>query len=224
MKNEKQISLLFFVMVILLVACRKEKDSISSVPIRGNVRNDCTGKGFPNVKVIFFTGYEGGYSVITTLTDADGNFSFPIQSIHSSSDYTYGLEVDSYTTFTYEFDAPGAVVIDKSNLGIFHHITAGATFDKLFLRLPHGVSVTPPDTFNVYMVQKIMQYYEPNSVVNTLSLPANIFRIGGYTYLYGYSMGTWQITLNKTKGGINTITTDSIYIGMGDTASYIVPY
>jgi len=89
----------FFIIIfiILLIACNKDKD----VTICGNVRNDCTGNGYPGIEVVFITAKKklvtlSSYnsetiSTVSTITDNNGNFSFSGIEINNNSRYSYAI-------------------------------------------------------------------------------------------------------------------------------------
>jgi hypothetical protein len=43
-------------------------------------------------------------------------------------------------------------------------------------------------------------------------------------HLGNHRMGWWHITLDKTKSGIHSLIEDSIYLDMGGTSTYTIPW
>ena len=120
----------FFIIIfiILLIACNKDKD----VTICGNVRNDCTGNGYPGIEVVFITAKKklvtlSSYnsetiSTVSTITDNNGNFSFSGIEINNNSRYSYGL-VFKNTGFE--------EMIEKDKIKSFHQIGLHYVFFNL---------------------------------------------------------------------------------------------
>ncbi len=220
MTHKKLNSLLIIAVLLLLNACQKD-DITTNVTVKGNVRNNCTGKGFANVEVQFLI-KQGGVNTILTTTDANGNFSFSGIDIHSSSKYSYALNIETHSYYDYNFYGIGPIEIDKNQITNFNQFGVSASFKLCTFYLPTGTLITPPDTFTVKLEQRILHSYEPNRIWAGNVTPGSF--LTGNPNFGNYPMGLWHITLDKTKGGVHSIVYDSIYLDMGATANYNVPW
>jgi len=231
---------LILVFTIFLTYCKKD-DITKNVTFHGNVRNDCTGYGFAGVKVelityklekkVFSLTSTEKRSVISTTTDANGNYSFSGIEIHSSSNYAYVVNIPSYYNDSTELVGI-SWEINKDNLSLFQQFGITAKFKLCYLRLPLNIHIVSPDTFTVFLEQKTLHRYEPEknykfSIPSSLFFPRNDIIIPDFQY-YSYwgnsSMGWWHITLDKTKGGVHSVIEDSIYLDQGATKSYTLQW
>lgn len=224
----KKISTILIIALLLFNSCEKDKIT-TDVTARGNVRNNCTGKGFANVEVEFLTRKKNTTSSsTTTTTDASGNFSFSGLDIHSSSKYSYALYIEDHNHYLigeYGHSGIGPIEIDKDKISIFQQIGISASFKICTINLPSGIAVTPPDTFTLKFEQKTLHYYEPNRIYEQYYYPRFLNSGSLYSPNWGdYPMGLWHITFDKTKSGVHTVINDSIFLDMGATASYTVPW
>jgi hypothetical protein len=222
---------------ILLLSCKKGDDTVlENVTVHGNVRNNCTGTGFSDVKVKFTVTSKDGTNEQIVLTDQNGNFSFPAQKVYMNSSYNYYLSIDSYTDYdlidgmshkNYEFFGIGKQKLDKNTMDEHFQIGVSATAKILFLKFPTGTIIAPPDSINLILEQRILHYYEPERV---WQIPLPISKYNGYitendsSYINYYPMGLWYIIIDKWKNGIQTITIDSVYRELGGVDEYVIPW
>jgi len=225
---------MFFLIIsaIFFSTCRKdeEADYIKKETIRGNVRNNCTGKGFANVEIKLLESHEKGHNNVevnsyTCITDNIGNFTFKDIDIHSSSKYSYAEYIASHYSPDYFLYGIGPLEIEKSHMSIFNQIGISATFKLCIFLLPSGTIITPPDTFTLKLEQRVMHRYEPNRIWELYRFPRNLMPGSQSSPNWGnYHMGLWNIILDKTKNGVHSIINDSIYLGMGADTSYTIPW
>ncbi|OFY82247.1 MAG: hypothetical protein A3F72_09450 [Bacteroidetes bacterium RIFCSPLOWO2_12_FULL_35_15] len=220
------------IFTLFFTTCKKdeEADYIKKETIRGNVRNDCTGKGFANVEVKLLERHEKGHNNVEVTsysytTDTSGDFIFKDIDIHSSSKYSYAEFIESHYTPDYTFIGVGPLEIEKSHMSVFNQIGLNATFNICVLHLPPAAIIISPDTFTITLEQRIFHSYRPEMIYK-LNWPSNLFPSPPNNYLNfgGHAMGLWHITFDKTKGGVHSVINDSIYLGMGDTAHYNIPW
>lgn len=221
---------LFVVFSFLITTCKKEEeDYIKKETIRGNVRNNCTGKGFANVEVKLLERHENGNNNVdvnsySCITDTNGNFIFKDIDIHYSDKYSYAEYIESHYSPDYNFYGIGPIEIEKGSMSVFNQIGISASFKVCKIMLPLGITVSTPDTFAIKFEQLKLHYYEPdrNWVLNRYSSAGNT--TGEILSLATYPMGWWHITFDKTKDGIHSIINDSIYLEMGADTSYTIPW
>ncbi|MES2566260.1 MAG: hypothetical protein V4565_05305 [Bacteroidota bacterium] len=207
---------LIIILIIFFFATCQKKDNSSNITISGNVRNNCTGYGFKNVTVNFkSTAPKSSGTLLTTTTDNNGNFSFENVEINSNSNYKYFLSVPSYSNPDYEFFGIGSQELNKEEVSNPYQIGVSASFKALTIQLPQGTTVILPDSFNILLEQKTLHQYEP---LRVWQIPYD------YGTIHNYPMGWWHITLNKTKSGVNSVVYDSVFVDMGGTAIYTIPW
>ncbi|OFY82248.1 MAG: hypothetical protein A3F72_09455 [Bacteroidetes bacterium RIFCSPLOWO2_12_FULL_35_15] len=223
------------IFILFFTTCKKddEADYITKETIRGNVRNNCTGKGFANIEVKLLERYEKGRNNVdvnsyTCITDNLGDFTFKDIDIHSSSKYTYAEYIASHYSPEYFLYGIGPLEIEKGHMSIFNQIGISATFKLLILQLSQNVTSIAPDTFTINIQQRTLHYYEPNRVYEETGFPRFFYigALGIYSYVNvcNYPMGWWHITLDKTKNGVHSVINDSIYLDMGADTSYTIPW
>ena len=118
--------------------------------------------------------------------------------------------------------------IDKSNPSGFLQFGILGFFNNMRIQLSQEVTTMAPDTFTVHIQQNIIHKNQPERVYEATLYP-RYFYIGAYgVYSYNkagsYPMGKWNITVDKTRLGVHTITNDSIYLNMGASAIYTIPW
>lgn len=216
------------ILILFLASCGK-KDLSTNQTISGNVRNNCTGTGFADVKVNFITIKKKAFGkteshAVSTKTDADGNFSF-ITDVDKSGKHSYAIDIPGYSNYDTEFYGIMAD-IEPENLSRFHQFGVSASYKSLYLNLPQGITINSPDSFFISMHQNTLHFYEPERVwkINYSSFNGISSANNNINYSGGYPMGWWQITLDKTKGGVHSVMQDSIYLGMGASATYTIPW
>jgi len=212
----------FILLTMLLFTNCGKKDVTKNLIVSGNVRNNCTGGPFAGVKVKFTTTHEKYFgktesSTLISSTDNNGNFSFSNLEINNNSKYKYFLSIDTYSNYDYEFFGISPQELDKNTISNPYQIGVSASFKALTIQLPQGLSVTPPDSFAILLEQRSLHKYEPWRIW------ALEFK-NDYGTIHNYPMGWWHITLNKTKSGISSTIYDSIYVDMGSTATYTIPW
>ena len=205
------------VIIVLISSCKK--DSIEkNVSISGNVINYCTNKGCPSVIVSLRINFNGTNSTppnttnINTMTDANGNFDFTGQNIHSSNDYSYSIIICAAENYPFGF-SENPIPIDKNKL---NNIQLGVvpSFTSCTFYLPNNEVINPTDSFSIFLEQKILKGNFPKSACKFGPLNLLSYRKANFSY---YPMGWWYITLNKTKNGIRSVTYDSVYLDMNAT-------
>jgi hypothetical protein len=150
-----------------MVSCNK-KDITKNVTVSGNVRNNCTGKGFVGVTVNFKTTHEKAFgktvsSSQTVVTDSDGDFSFNNIDIYGSSKYNYYISIPTYSNHDFEFFGISSQKLNKSEMTTPYQIGVSATFKLLYFFLPNGVTINSPDSFSIKLQQRIYHSFEPNN-------------------------------------------------------------
>lgn len=224
---------LFLLSVLIVISCNKD-DIIETVTVKGNVKNDCIGKGFSNVEIKLFTKREKTFgkidkSLVSTTSDANGNFYFSGVDINHCNEYSYSLSIentDRYLLGEYGHSG-GGLDLDKDRITDFIQIGLSSSFNTLKFYLPAGTSINNPDEFKLTIEQRTIYYFEPNrnwridfgTYTNINSISA-----GWFDYIGNYPMGWWHILITKNKGGVITNIHDSIFIDMGATASYTIPW
>ena len=117
--------------------------------------------------------------------------------------------------------------IDKDNSGNVIQMGISGSFRNLKIQLSQDVTTMAPDTFTVHLQQNILHKNQPERVYEVTYFP-RYFYIGtgvfSYDNLGSYPMGMWNITVDKTRLGVHTITNDSIYLNMGASAIYTIPW
>ncbi len=219
-----------FLTTLLFASCGK-KDITKNVTVSGNVRNNCTGGSFTGVKVKFTTIQDKsfGKSETTTListTDNNGNFAFNDLEINNNSKYKYYLSIDTYSNQYYEFFGISPQELDKGKITNPYKIGVSATFYRMYVILPNGVVINSPDSFSIKCEQKILHSFEPDRLYihNSYSHNGLSYLSNNIPFLGNYPMGWWHITLNKTKSSVSSTVYDSVYIDMGGTATYTIPW
>jgi hypothetical protein len=225
--NRIKYIILISIPFLFFTSCEKDKDVVKKETIKGNVFNTCTGKGFANVDIKFLERHEKRFNKVDVIshsctTDASGNFIFQDIDIHNGDEYSYALNIESHYYYDYNFYGIGPIEYSKSELLNFHRLGISASFKICTFYLPSGTVITPPDTFVLRLEQRTLHYYEPNRIWEGTVTPIS-FSTGNPNF-GNYPMGCWNITLNKTKGGVHSIIEDSIYLGMGDTSHYNIPW
>ncbi len=118
--------------------------------------------------------------------------------------------------------------IDKDNLGNFLQFGILGFFNNWRIQLSNDVTTIAPDTFAVHIQQNIIHKNQPERVYEA-TIPSIGFYIGAlgvysYNNAGSYPMGKWNISVDKTRLGVHTITNDSIYLNMGASAIYTIPW
>jgi hypothetical protein len=222
---------LFFLTIILFVVSCGKKDVAKNVTVSGNVRNNCTGVGFAGVKVKFTTSHEKSFgkietSTLTAITDNSGNFSFSNLEINNNSNYKYFMSIDSYSNYDYEFFGISPQELDKGKISNPYQIGVSASFKILNFHLLNGLVINPPDTFSARFFQRTLHKFESSRIwyFDIASGDGLSYLNNSANYIGNYPMGWWHITLDKTKSGVNSTIYDSIYVDMGGTATYTIPW
>jgi len=192
------------------------KDKTEEISVKGNVRNNCTGLPFKAVAVRF-TKPEGTES---RETDNEGNFDFGDVEVNGKNNYTYKLGISGYSNPDYEFYGI-TVGLVKDELKVFHQFGVSASFKLLRFVIYNQQNINPPDSFFLSGSQHTLHYYEPDRI-DRFEFSSNGFYNG--VGISGYPMGWWHITLEKYKSGIHTAVYDSVYVGIGATETYTIPW
>jgi hypothetical protein len=161
------------------------------------------------------------------MTDSYGNFTFSGIDLHSSEKYTYALNIvnhDRYLVNEYGNSGFGPIELNKDQLINFQQFGLSASFKLLKFNLPSGNIVTSPDSFSITIEQPKLHFYEPSRIWQISTGTISNMNDTDVINIPNYAMGWWYITLNKNKSGIQTIINDSIYLGMGATANYLIPW
>jgi hypothetical protein len=219
--------LLFFLVILFLTSCGKKDVSRNQV-ISGNVRNNCTGSGFADVTVNFICTQKKSLgksetSILSTKTNANGDFNFTTD-VNTSGKCSYAIDIPGYSNAQTEFYGIRAD-IEANRFSEFQQFGVSASFSNCFITLPSGIAVLSPDTFTLSFKQPVLHFYEPSRLWTAIYYPRFLNAGSMYSPNFGnYPMGWWQITLDKTKSGVHTVTQDSIYLGMGASATYVIPW
>ncbi|MBI4944799.1 MAG: hypothetical protein HY840_00200 [Bacteroidetes bacterium] len=224
--------ILLFILIIIFCffSCRKK----SEVNIHGIVFSTGTGKGLPNIEVQFYTIkdklFNDKCSYLITRTDANGNFSFSDVEIIDNKKYTYGLWVPYFSNSDYAMFGIGPIDIETGELKLFHSLGVTSNFKKLYILLPEDIHVLPPDSFTVFLENRYLHYYLPDNIWQLDFFPSEFhffpdnFPTSYYAYIGVYPMGWWHLKFEKIKNGEQSVFLDSIYLGMGETKEYILPW
>ncbi|HEX7413458.1 MAG TPA: hypothetical protein VF411_05380 [Bacteroidia bacterium] len=198
--------------------CKKDSsnDTITTQTIHGQVYNLCTDSGLANVTVYLYTNGLGSGNYISTVSGANGNFTFGNVQIHSSSDYSYSLNIPSVSGIgggTQPAIDGSAIAINKSNLNQSFILNVVPHASNMRLYFPNGTHLTANDTFVLTIQQNTFHTNSPTSNWEFIwpyppPPPTNFLgNIGNYP------MGWWHTTLNKTHNGVHTVSTYSFYVG-----------
>ncbi|MBI4944798.1 MAG: hypothetical protein HY840_00195 [Bacteroidetes bacterium] len=218
-----------FLIPVCLVSCRKK----SKILVHGIVFSTGTGNGLPNIEVQFYTIKDKLFSdkcnYLVTKTDANGNFSFPDVEIIDNGKYTYGLDVPYYSNSDYTMFGIGPIDIDIDDLSNNQILSVTATFKDLTILLPENVIVQYPDSFTATFENRIYHNYLPDNIWQLVRTPKSFHSTVIYpnnlsTNFPPYSIGWWHITFDKIKNGVQSVFQDSIYLGMGETKEYVLPW
>jgi hypothetical protein len=214
------------ILSMIFVSCRK-KNLHDTQSIRGNVRNNCTGGPFENVKVLFKITTEKLFGkletqTLETRTDPSGNFEFSVE-IGKSKTEVYAISIPGYSNYDTEFFGTGQE-IPTDKLNTFHQFGVSATFKNLLLTFPSGTLINSPDTFYLTLSQIKLHSYEPQRVWQLRVHSFNGLNDTKTESIAGYPMGWWRVDMTKVKAGVQSQVVDSVYIGMGASATYVVPW
>jgi hypothetical protein len=217
---------LYFLILLSVYSCKKDKDTITTSSVNGQIYSLCNDSGLANVIVFLNINNSGGNSSLSTTSGANGNFSFNNVQIHSSSDYSYSLNVHSNGAGGYKPAIDGSTInIDKLKINQKQILNVVPHFNYWYLYFPNTL-FTSNDTFVLTLQQNVFHSNFPSHIYQSISncpcpitIPTHF--AGG---LSDYCMGRWQVTLDKTKNSIHTIKTDSFYIGWGATLTDTIPW
>jgi hypothetical protein len=220
----KKLAVLCVFGLVLASSCKKDaaNDTITTQTIHGQVYNLCTDSGLVNCTVFLnINNSASGGSTLQTVSGTNGMFSFANVQIHSSSDYSYDLEVK----YIYPSGSQPAIVgidleLNKSNIVPQYILGVVPNFHDWYLCFPAG-TITTNDTFTVTLQQNIFHKNAPQNPSYQLIYPCPSNAIAN---LGNFPMGWWHTTLNKTHNGMHTITTDSFYVGWGATVTDTIPW
>lgn len=228
----KKLAVLCVLGFALASSCKKDaaNDTITTQTIHGQVYNLCTDSGLVNCTVFLnINNSASGGSTLQTVSGTNGMFSFANVQIHSSSDYTYDLEVqDNPLACCGKPGIDGAGVgINKSNLTQTYVLNVTPHFNSWNLYFPNTL-FTASDTFvmtyqqNTYH-KNVTGAYTNWQLVDNCPCPITTptHKSAGFD---NYWMGWWQVTYNKTTNGVHTIKTDSFYVGWGATVIDTIPW
>ena len=159
MKNIVKCLLVLF--ILFATCCKKDKDTVTTATIHGQVYNMCTDSGLVNCTVFL---NQNGSTIAQMQSGAGGNVTFSNVQIHSSSSYTYDLEVQSNTAGGYKPDIDGNVVgIDKSKISQTLAIDVLPIADYWRLYFPSSITTAIySDTFTLVIQQNIFHKNMPN--------------------------------------------------------------
>jgi hypothetical protein len=211
---------IFICVSLFFTACKKDKDTVTLKNINGIVFNNCTDSGLANVTVYL---QDGQGLNLSTVSDANGNFSFNSVQIHSDNKYSYRLYIPSksgtgattpeYCSFTGE---SLSFTKDETNTFFKPRVTPGF----LYLCYTSNIifPIVQPDSLNIYFEQKTFHKNVPNlpysgKIINS----SNISSCSS-----NYPMGWWVFSTQKWKSGNYTFYKDSLYIGWGGTKTYTI--
>lgn len=217
---------LIFVCLLIggfIVSCKKQKDSISQHDIKGMVFNNCTDSGLANVTVFL---QDGQGLNLSTVSGANGDFSFNNIQIHSNTKYEYVIYIPSKsgtnaTTFEYcGFDGT-RMYFNHDEADFF--LKPRVTPRFLFFGFIYGNSSTgnPNDSINIISYQPIFHKNVPDYPysLNAKFLGTSPPPVG---IIAGYPMGKYIIDIDKWVNSVHTTKKDSVYLGWGANTTYTI--
>ncbi len=212
---------IFICIFLFFTACKKNKDIVATKNINGMLFNNCTDSGLANVTVFL---QDGQGLNLSTVSGANGNFSFNNVQIHSNAEYNYVIYIPSKsgtnaTTFEY-------CGFDGTRL-YFNNDEADIFFKP---------RVTPSYLFFTVYCNKIPFTNTNDSIIfycNNYTFHKNVPNYpygwgGGYgDHIYfdnvgNYPMGKYNIDIDIWKSGVHTTKKDSVYLSWGANTSYTI--
>jgi hypothetical protein len=156
------------------------------------------------------------------VSDSAGSYSFQGVEIHSSSEYSYNLSIES--TFkkspsSIQFDGAGRTFIKDEADNYFKLEVAAYLHSICYVLL--NPTIKAPDSINVLFEQRIFHKNFPDrpcSFIVTNKSWTSLCESGNWTN--GFPMGWWHIFIRKWKSGVYTETKDSIYVDRGGEVRY----
>jgi hypothetical protein len=217
---------LYILILLSVYSCKRDKDIMTTASINGQVYNLCNDSGLANVIIFLNIKSSAANSSLSTISGADGNFSFNNIQMHSSSDYIYNLNIPSNSAGGYKPAIDGVTIdIDKSKINQKQILNVAPHFKYWQLYLPNTL-FTANDTFMLTFQQNTMHMNVASSnwqlIDNCpcpISTPTHL--AGGFS---NYWTGWWQVIYNKTKNGVHTIKTGNFYVGWGATKTDTIPW
>lgn len=208
--------LLLFIATVFLASCKKDNDVVTNRNIHGQVYNMCTDSGLANITVYLNVVTASSSYSASAVSAADGSFTFSNVQVHSSSSYTYNLYIPSKSGIgngpEIGFDGLDAD-INKSHITevLKCNVAPHAQYWQLYF--PNTL-FTANDTFTMTLEQRTIHKNMPGAIWNAIDncpcpITTPIHLAGG---LGNYWMGWWHVTYDRTKNGIHTVFTDSVYV------------
>ena len=208
--------------VILFAACKKDKDTVATKNINGMVYNNCTDSGLANVTVFLQDGQGLNQS---TVSGADGNFSFNNVQIHSNSKYEYVIYIpsksgDGAKTFEYcGFD--GARMYfnhDEADVFLKPRVTPRFLLFTIYCNKSPITNVS--DSVRFYCTNYT---FHKNVTNNPYRWGGGGYGLGSYTNNGGnYPMGKYIIDIDIWNSGVHTTKKDSVYLDWGANKTYTI--
>jgi hypothetical protein len=202
--------------LLLAFGCKKDGDVINTVTVHGQVYNICNDSGLANIPVYL---QENGVNIAQTLSGANGGFSFTDAKMHSSGAYTYVIYVYSR--------GAASPAIDGASVQVPNFATTTNYLVKVMPRFYEwrvfclNTTFLSSDTFSVVFKQNVVHPNLTNANDNvwtvTNGCPCGFNPEKNLANLSNFPAGMWQVTLTRTKNGLQTTQTANIYVGWGDT-------
>ena len=186
------------------------------------VFNNCTDSGLANVTVFL----EDGQGLnLSTVSGANGNFSFDNVKMHSNAKHDYVIYIPSKsgtnaTTFEYcGFDGTRMYFNhDEADIFFMPRVKPFYLFFTVYCK-PLNIS-SQSDSIVFHSYQYVLHKNKPSDVY--------YWGGGGYGDRQysnnggGYPMGKYIIEMDIWKSGVHTTRKDSVYLGWGANTSYTI--
>jgi hypothetical protein len=221
-----------FCLVITILSfgnCKKDtSDPITSQDVSGMVFNQCNDSGLSGIPLTLFI-YKNNapFTNYKTSSVAGGTFTFTTVDIHSASQYSYNIFVQS---------SSGVGATNQSNAG-FEGTTLPFTYDQAsgsfqVKVIPHSISLSVVHTYtgavnnlndsiHTLFTQNLLHLNSPLSTFSYTGVSYGVTGNSTYT-ISNYPMGMWNIKIDKWRSGVHTTLFDSLYIPWAGIKTYSV--
>ena len=215
---------LLLLATLVFLSCKKEQDTVSVHDIKGMVFNNCTDSGLAKVTVFL---KDGQGLNLSTVSDAIGNFKFNAVSIHSSSEYSYAIYIQSKSG-----NIGSAPTIDNC---AFRGATLYFNYDEAdlffkprvipaFYRCAFYCIKNPTTDKNDSIIFYAKNYTVHKNVTDYVwIIKGQAYGIPPYFNQSGDDpMGKYILEIDMWKSGVHTTRKDSIYLPWGADTSYTI--